>query len=475
VWTVKQDQTNGGLRRTDVSSQGSASALTITYHSLAILIPRHHIASSSLVFSPLDLIDDDLGTKMGRPHRLGTDTEQDPFQSYGRPYEPASEPYGPFPPRGRSPAIRRRNRSEPAASAAVYDDFQRDPGHREQPMGHRESRKRRKDTGSDAYVPQPELRQDRKSHKSRYYDADENEAFPSRDRSHGRSAREPANAGHHRSVDDQRNEFDAYAPASRRGRERPHAYHPPPTSDTRRTRYSDFEAEPRQAEMRRSRYDDADPRASEPRHSRYHEYDAEPHGIGRRRSRNTDMEKNRRGGSEATRDRYADYEPGSRPQARGYAFQERSRFRNDSPGRYERSGGQQRSTRGQSMPRREAVGGTSGTSRPRARSAVSYAAFGEAAQTAFRVGSQAAMEMRSEPGPWIGEKGTRVATAALGAALVDTFVGHKATGMKGGMRHQALRQACEMGIRNFVVQPTVNTATRRSGDGGHSSGGRSRH
>ncbi|EFQ29440.1 hypothetical protein CGRA01v4_14658 [Colletotrichum graminicola] len=418
---------------------------------------------------------------MGRPHHMGTDTEQDPVQSYGRPYEPASESYDPFPPRGRSPAIRRHNRSEPAASAAVYDDFQRDPGHREQPMGHRESHKRRKDTGSDAYAPQAELRQDRKSHKNRYYHGDENEAFPSRARSHGRSAREPSNAGHYRSIDDQRNEFDAYAPASRRGRERQHAYHPPRTSDTRRTKYSDFEAEPRQAEMRRSRYadyDDTDPRTSEPRHSRYHEYDAEPREIGRRRSRNTDIEKNRRGGSEATRDRYTDYESGPRPQAHGYAFQERGRFRNDSPDRYERSGGQQRSTRGQSMPRREAIGGTSAASRPRARSAVGYAALGEAAQTAFRVGSQAAMQVRSEPGPWIGEKGTRVATAALGAALVDTFVGHKATGMKGGMRHQALRQACEMGIRNFVVQPTVNTATRRStsgGGGGRSSGGRSRH
>ncbi|KAK1973452.1 hypothetical protein LZ30DRAFT_610770 [Colletotrichum cereale] len=417
---------------------------------------------------------------MGRPHRRGTDVEQDPFESYGRTYEPAAEPYDQFPPRGRSPGIRRRNRSEPAASAAAYDDAQHDPGHREQPIEHRESRKHHKDTSSDAYASQSKPRQDRKSHKSRYYDNDDDEPFPSRARSHGRSAREPLNAGRYRAADDQRNDFDINAPASRRGRERQYAYHPPRTSDTRRTKYSDFETEPRQADKRRSRYadyEDADPRASEPRRSRYQEYDAEPRGIDRRRSRNTDFESDHRGGSETTRDRYADYESSPRAQARGYASREHGRFRNGSPDRYGQPGGQQRSTRGQSMPRRGAVGGTSGGPRPRARSAVGYAALGEAAQTAFRVGSQAALEMRSEPGPWIGEKGTRVATAALGAALVDTFVGHKATGMKGGMRHQALRQACEMGIRNFVVQPTVNTASRRStgGGGGHSSGGRTRH
>ncbi|KAK2020589.1 hypothetical protein LX32DRAFT_669117 [Colletotrichum zoysiae] len=418
---------------------------------------------------------------MARPRGIVADTEHDPFDSYGRPYEPAPEPYGRSPPRGRSPAIRPRNRSEPAAYTAVYDDSQRDPGRREQPMEHREGRKRHKDTGSDAYASQPEPRQYRNNHKNRYYDGADDESFPSRARSHGRSARESSNTGRYRSVDDQSNEFDAYATASRRGRERQHAYHPPRTSDTRHTKYSDFEAEPRQAETRRSRYagdDNADSRASRPSRSRYHEHDAEPRVTGRRRSRNIDVENNHRGGSAATRERHADYESAPRPQAGGYASQERGRFRDDSPGRHAQSGDRQRSTRGRSMPRRGAVGGTPGGSRPRARSAVSYAALGEAAQTAFRVGSQAAMEMRGEPGPWIGEKGTRVATAALGAALVDTFVGHKATGMKGGMRHQALRQACEMGIRNFVVQPTVKTATRRgagSGSGGHSSGGRSRH
>ncbi|KZL83099.1 hypothetical protein CI238_12614 [Colletotrichum incanum] len=417
---------------------------------------------------------------MGRPHRRGTDIEQDPYESYGRPYEPAAEPYDQYPPRGRSPGIRRRNRSEPAASAAVYDDFQRDHDSRAQPREHHESRRLRKDTGPDPYAAQSEPKQDRKSRKNRYYDGDE--AFPIRARSHGRSAREPPTAGYYRAAEDHRNDFEAYVPASRHGRERQHAYHPPRTSDTRRTKYSDFEADPRQAEKRRSRYadyDDAEPRVAEPHRSRYQDYDSEPRERDGRRSRNPDYESTPRGGDNLNRGRHADYEADPRSQPRDYASQGRGRFRNGSHDRYAQSGGQQRSARGRSMPRKGAVGGgAAGGARPRAKSAVGYAALGEAAQTAFRVGSQAALQMRSEPGPWIGEKGTRVATAALGAALVDTFVGHKATGMKGGMRHQALRQACEMGIRNFVIQPTVNTATRRSGGGGgggHSSGGRKRH
>ncbi|GKT66645.1 hypothetical protein ColTof4_04135 [Colletotrichum tofieldiae] len=418
---------------------------------------------------------------MGRPHRRGTDIEQDPYESYGRPYEPAAEPFDQYPPRGRSPGTRRRNRSEPAASATVYDDFQHNPNPREQPREYHESRKHRKDTGPDPYAARSEPRQDRTSRKNRYYDGDD--AFPGRAGSHGRSARETPYAGQYRAADDHRNDFDVHAPASRHGRERQHAYHPPRTSDTRRTKYSDFEADPRQAEKRRFRYtdyDDAEPRVTEPRRPRYQEYNAEPRESDRRRSRNADYESVPRGGGELNRGRHVDYDADPRSPPRDYAPQGRGHFSNESHNRYAQSDGQQRSARGRSMPRKGAAGGgAAGGARPRAKSAVGYAALGEAAQTAFRVGSQAALQMRSEPGPWIGEKGTRVATAALGAALVDTFVGHKATGMKGGMRHQALRQACEMGIRNFVVQPTVNTATRRSGSGGggggHSSGGRKRH
>ncbi|KAK3395313.1 hypothetical protein B0H63DRAFT_445349 [Podospora didyma] len=45
----------------------------------------------------------------------------------------------------------------------------------------------------------------------------------------------------------------------------------------------------------------------------------------------------------------------------------------------------------------------------------------KAAAAAFQAGSLAALNMRSEPGPWKGEKGARIATAALGAAALDAF------------------------------------------------------
>ena len=45
----------------------------------------------------------------------------------------------------------------------------------------------------------------------------------------------------------------------------------------------------------------------------------------------------------------------------------------------------------------------------------------QAAMAAFQAGSMAALNMRSQPGAWNGEKGARVASAALGAAAMDAF------------------------------------------------------
>ncbi|KHO00459.1 uncharacterized protein MAM_01237 [Metarhizium album ARSEF 1941] len=47
------------------------------------------------------------------------------------------------------------------------------------------------------------------------------------------------------------------------------------------------------------------------------------------------------------------------------------------------------------------------------------------ARTAFAAGAQAAMQNRNDPNPWLGSKGAKVATAALGAALMDGFGGRK--------------------------------------------------
>lgn len=58
------------------------------------------------------------------------------------------------------------------------------------------------------------------------------------------------------------------------------------------------------------------------------------------------------------------------------------------------------------------------------------------ARTAFSAGAQAAIKSRNDPSPWLGAKGAKVATAALGAALVDGFMAEK---HPGGVRHEALR------------------------------------
>ncbi|RNJ59429.1 hypothetical protein D7B24_002432 [Verticillium nonalfalfae] len=103
--------------------------------------------------------------------------------------------------------------------------------------------------------------------------------------------------------------------------------------------------------------------------------------------------------------------------------------------------------------------------RSKARKAAGYAAIGAATRMAIQAGAQAAYKLRDDPSPWMGEKGVRVATAALGAGLVDGFVGSKRSPVKkGGMRHQAMKQAAEAGIRNFVVQPATTHAQQHVHD-----------
>ncbi|KAL0937857.1 uncharacterized protein CTRU02_207588 [Colletotrichum truncatum] len=388
---------------------------------------------------------------MGRPYRQVPDINlHGPHQTYAYQYDrPATASTDIYPPRGRSPGPRHRNRPEPAA--ASHDNYDRihSPRGPQDGREHRKDRRERKDLSADEHNTQVDPRRNHNTPKNRFVD-DEDKPYPKPLRSHGRSA-----GGSYRTAHDYE-DSDAYSPGSHHAHERQHAYHPPRTSETRRSRYPDYDTEPRSTDKRRSRYTD----------------DAEPHASDRRRSRHADY----RGGvsrdaEKPHRAKHPDSEVDPRSHQRDRSLKDHRRSRKDSPDPYFQST-RQHSARGRSVPRNSAVRGATGAARPRAKSAVGYAALGEAAQTAFRVGSQAAYQMRNEPGPWIGEKGTRVATAALGAALVDTFVGHKAANMKGGMRHQALRQACEMGIRNFVMQPAVNSANHRNGSG--SKGGRKR-
>lgn len=73
-----------------------------------------------------------------------------------------------------------------------------------------------------------------------------------------------------------------------------------------------------------------------------------------------------------------------------------------------------------------------------------------AARIAMQAGAVAAMKVRGDPGPWIGPKGASVATAALGAAMVDTLVEHRIPAAKGGMRHAVAKGVAQSALGNLV-------------------------
>ncbi|KAK4662828.1 hypothetical protein QC763_602880 [Podospora pseudopauciseta] len=87
-----------------------------------------------------------------------------------------------------------------------------------------------------------------------------------------------------------------------------------------------------------------------------------------------------------------------------------------------------------------------------------------AARTAFEAGAVAALKLRDDPSPLIGAKGGKIVAAAVGAAVVDTFIDQKHPKRKGGLRHTVMRQATQMAIGN-IVMPAVIHADKRHGKG----------
>lgn len=143
--------------------------------------------------------------------------------------------------------------------------------------------------------------------------------------------------------------------------------------------------------------------------------------------------------------------PGPRPRSRSAAGPLPSRARSVPASR--QSAPPARDSRSQDRGRSK--------SRSRAQKVASYAAVGAAARVALQAGAQAAYKLRDDPSPWVGPKGVRVASAALGAGIVDGIVGNKHSKMRrGGMRHQAMREATEFGLKQFVVQPMATGALR---------------
>ncbi|CAK7239500.1 MAG: hypothetical protein STHCBS139747_000931 [Sporothrix thermara] len=104
--------------------------------------------------------------------------------------------------------------------------------------------------------------------------------------------------------------------------------------------------------------------------------------------------------------------------------------------------------------------GPSSSSAASNNSSSSMSAWESAARNALRAGTMAAITNYSAPGKWLGDKGKRVATAALGAALVDTYMGHRHPESVNGVRHTAMRQVAEYAINSIVAEPIMQRAAR---------------
>ncbi|EON67479.1 hypothetical protein W97_06733 [Coniosporium apollinis CBS 100218] len=89
----------------------------------------------------------------------------------------------------------------------------------------------------------------------------------------------------------------------------------------------------------------------------------------------------------------------------------------------------------------------------------------QAAKAAAVAAAVEAFRSRKEPGSWTGEKGQRIATAALGAAGIDKLVG-------GGGDEHSTRNVIGSAIGGLAVNRVANGARDRDGSG--SPGGRSR-
>jgi len=85
----------------------------------------------------------------------------------------------------------------------------------------------------------------------------------------------------------------------------------------------------------------------------------------------------------------------------------------------------------------------------------------QAAQAALVAGAVEAFRSRKEPGPWTGEKGTRIATAALGAAGIDGLVDRDP-------RSKGKRHIAEAVLGGLVANRVANGPRDRSGSRGRS-------
>ncbi|TLS26901.1 hypothetical protein PpBr36_04658 [Pyricularia pennisetigena] len=145
-------------------------------------------------------------------------------------------------------------------------------------------------------------------------------------------------------------------------------------------------------------------------------------------------------------------------------------------------GGDDRGRRSRSN--NESTAGGRSKSRSKKESPFSDVPWSQAARCALEAGTMAALRSYDSPGNWIGTKGAQIATAAVGAALVDGVIANKNPNIRGGKRHAVLRQVTNTALGNLIMNPAgsmvekkepVNRTKHAIHNRMHRSGGGRRH
>ena len=174
-------------------------------------------------------------------------------------------------------------------------------------------------------------------------------------------------------------------------------------------------------------------------------------GRDRGRDRNSDRDRSTNRAGSKPRDRDTN-SAGSRPRSRDRDRDEerdsvRSRRRKHSP--YPRKGIHH--ARSPSPSRSRSRSGSRSRSRTKTKPPSTRTIVREATHHALEAGALAALSLRHDPSPWLGKKGGQVAAAAIGAAVVDTFVSQRAPKRQGGLRHSVAKKAAQMVVGGLAV------------------------
>lgn len=238
--------------------------------------------------------------------------------------------------------------------------------------------------------------------------------------------------------------------------------HSPPSVSSRSSRTSSPPQSPRILAGRG--------RSAESHHARReasHSDRARSHDPRRDRDRDRGRDRNRDKDGDRDRDKDGDRDrdinsAGSRPRDRDRE-RDRDKERDSArSGRRRHSPYPRQRTHRSPSPSRSRSRSRSRTKHPSASTIVR-----EATHHALEAGALAALSLRHDPSPWLGKKGGQVAAAAIGAAVVDTFVSQRTPNRKGGLRHSVAKKAAQMVVGGLAVSAA-------SGGAGKAGGGRAK-